>query len=129
MFWSIATWRENYEPNFALYNWERNVWAMKRIKLRKKWNFLQLMWPNLQIPADLVTLTEEILNGKLHFLYSVNQNQPIQDQQPCNTETSQLNCIVNQLIGFYMTETLALTRLWKQQFHMKYLTNFKNGLN
>ena len=87
------------------------------------------MWPNLQIPADLVTLTEEILNGKLHFLYSVNQNQPIQDQQPCNTETSQLNCIVNQLIGFYMTETLALTRLWKQQFHMKYLTNFKNGLN
>ena len=25
------------------------------------------MWPNLQIPADLVTFTEEILNGKLHF--------------------------------------------------------------
>ena len=29
------------------------------------------MWPNLQFPADLVTLTEEILNRKLHFLYSV----------------------------------------------------------
>ena len=26
------------------------------------------MWPNLQIPADLVTFTEEILNGKVHFL-------------------------------------------------------------
>ena len=26
------------------------------------------MWPNQQFPADLVTLTEEILNGKLHFL-------------------------------------------------------------
>ena len=28
------------------------------------------MWPNPQFPADLVTLTEEILNGKLHFLCS-----------------------------------------------------------
>ena len=28
------------------------------------------MWPNLQFPADLVTFTEEILNGKLHFLWS-----------------------------------------------------------
>ena len=29
------------------------------------------MWPNTQFPADLVTFTEEILNGKLQFLYSV----------------------------------------------------------
>ena len=29
------------------------------------------MLPNLQFPADLVTFTEEILNGKLHFLCSV----------------------------------------------------------
>ena len=28
------------------------------------------MWPNPQIPADLVTFTEVILNGKLHFLCS-----------------------------------------------------------
>ena len=28
------------------------------------------MWPNLQFPADSVTFTEEILNGKLHFLCS-----------------------------------------------------------
>ena len=28
------------------------------------------MPPNLQFPADLVALTEEILNGKLHFLFS-----------------------------------------------------------
>ena len=26
------------------------------------------MWPNLQFLADLVTLTKEILNGKLHFV-------------------------------------------------------------
>ena len=28
------------------------------------------MWPNPQETADLVTFTEEILNGKLHFLCS-----------------------------------------------------------
>ena len=28
------------------------------------------MWPNPQFPADLVTFTEEILNGKFHFLRS-----------------------------------------------------------
>ena len=28
------------------------------------------MWPNPQFPADLVTFTEEILNGKLNFLCS-----------------------------------------------------------
>ena len=26
------------------------------------------MWPNPEDGADLVTFTEEILNGKLHFL-------------------------------------------------------------
>ena len=25
------------------------------------------MWPNPQLPADLVTFTEEVLYGKLHF--------------------------------------------------------------
>ena len=28
------------------------------------------MWPNLHFPADLVTFSEEMLNGKLHFLWS-----------------------------------------------------------
>ena len=28
------------------------------------------MPPNPQFPADLVTFTEEVLNGKLYFLYS-----------------------------------------------------------
>ena len=32
------------------------------------------MRPNPQVPADLVTFTEEILNGKLHFLCNVKQN-------------------------------------------------------
>ena len=29
------------------------------------------MWPNPQFPEDLVTFTEEIPNGKLHFSCSV----------------------------------------------------------
>ena len=29
------------------------------------------MWPKRQETADLITFTEEILNEKLHFLYSV----------------------------------------------------------
>ena len=33
------------------------------------------MRPNPQFPADLVTITEEILNGKLHFLYMVYKSQ------------------------------------------------------
>ena len=32
------------------------------------------MWPNPQLPVDLVTFTEENLNGKLHFLCSVKKN-------------------------------------------------------
>ena len=28
------------------------------------------MWPNPQETADLITFTEESLNGNLHFLYS-----------------------------------------------------------
>ena len=28
------------------------------------------MWPNPQFPADLITFTEELLNGKIHFLSS-----------------------------------------------------------
>ena len=31
------------------------------------------MWPNPQFPADLVIFIEEILDGKLHFLYSENK--------------------------------------------------------
>ena len=35
------------------------------------WGFLQYVWPNMSFCADLVKFTEEILNGKLHFLCSV----------------------------------------------------------
>ena len=42
------------------------------------------MWPN---PQDLVTLTEEILNGKLHFLYS--ERNPSEECRNSNGELNQ----------------------------------------
>ena len=42
-----------------------------RNSLHKKWSFtLRISLVNPQFPADLFTLTEEILNGKLHFLWN-----------------------------------------------------------
>ena len=35
-------------------------------------DFLQQMRPNMRFPVDLGSFTEEILNGKLHFLCSMN---------------------------------------------------------
>ena len=32
------------------------------------------MWPNPQFPADLISFTEEIHNGNLHFVCSVTLN-------------------------------------------------------
>ena len=29
------------------------------------------MWPNPQVPADFVTFTEEMLNGKYNFLWNI----------------------------------------------------------
>ena len=40
------------------------------------------MWPNPQFSADLVTFTEEILNGKLHFLCS-DSELVVQSKQFC----------------------------------------------
>ena len=34
------------------------------------YGFLQSVWPSPQFPEDLITFTEEILNGKLHLLCS-----------------------------------------------------------
>ena len=34
-------------------------------------DFFSKCLPNPQLPRDLVTFTEEIINGKLYFLYSV----------------------------------------------------------
>ena len=48
------------------------------------------MWPNPQETADLVTFTEKILNGKLHFLCSGN------NYLPDSVETSSLSNLINR---------------------------------
>ena len=52
--------------------YKKSVFQILKISLRKNEvfhrGFLQYMRPNPQETADLVTLTEEILNGKLDFL-------------------------------------------------------------
>ena len=42
------------------------------------------MWPNSQFPVDLVTFTEEILNGRLNFLCSENDVDDVKFGLICN---------------------------------------------
>ena len=58
------------------------------------------MWPNPQEAADLVTFTEEILNGKLLFLCSEN--------------------IINFITRAPFTETVYLTKQMFQETKDKY---------
>ena len=60
------------------------------------------MRPNLQFPADLVTLTEEILNGKLHFLcselsYIGAQERLFFDTKQLNNKERHLDCNINSI--------------------------------
>ena len=63
---------ENY--NFCAVNHKEflgNIWSLHCSKNEVfHQRFLQWMWPNTRFSADLVIFTEEILNGKLHFLGS-----------------------------------------------------------
>ena len=45
------------------------------------------MWPNPQVPANLVTFIDEILNGELHFLCSDNKDS-FSEYQQCSRITS-----------------------------------------
>ena len=55
---------------------QRSFTKLRKTNIAKKMNFLIKdffsKWPNPQFSADLVTFTEEILNGKPHFLCSAN---------------------------------------------------------
>ena len=54
------------------------------------------MWPNPQFPADLVTFTEKILNGKLHFCavyYHIIIRYPL--PEPINTKSFYISCILH----------------------------------
>ena len=62
------------------------------------------MWPNPQFPADLVTFTIEIVNGKLYFLWSV------------------FTKIRDNLVGIYMSKvnggnTKAMCQIWRHWYY------------
>ena len=62
------------------------------------------MWPNPQFPADLLTFTEEILNGKLHFLCSVRS--AADESIPANDPRSTRDSGRGYKFNFWSTVTL-----------------------
>ena len=60
IFWCFC--RLNFENGLFSNHWTKNEVFHYRC--------LQQMWLNPQFPEDLVTFTEEILNGELHFFRS-----------------------------------------------------------
>ena len=52
------------DMNNAAKNWCSDTTQKNEVFHYK---FLQQMWPNPQLPADLVTFTEKIFSEKLHF--------------------------------------------------------------
>ena len=62
------------------------------------------MWPHPQETADLVTFTEEILNGKFHFLCSVYQTVLITSQMKIENKfffnLILQKCALNKMLGW-----------------------------
>ena len=52
------------------------------------------MWPNPQFPVDLVIFTEEILNGKLHYLCSANSKKVLLESALCNIYRLQIATLI-----------------------------------
>ena len=75
------------------------------------------MWPNPPFPADLVKFTEEILDGKLHFLCSEkNKNAGIRHKKWCIYTN-------NSFSDFFLCNIVSLTfEFSKEDFN----TNFHN---
>ena len=71
------------------------------------------MWPNPQITADLVTFTEEILNGKLHVLCNVGLHRNISfwinNNKTKNFTKLQVVQIVNLVLPSLYEESLVNT--------------------
>ena len=59
------------------------------------------MWPNPQETGGLVTITEEILNGKLHFVWSFKM---IGSMVPVTGMSTDVVCCWNKLEGDWYWE-------------------------
>ena len=69
-------WKDHLLPNFGrlviIWSQFTNILQVFNHTAQKMKFFIKDLqtWPNLQFPVDLVTFTEEILNGKFYFLCS-----------------------------------------------------------
>ena len=101
------------------------------------------MWPNPQLPADLVTLTEKIHNRKLHFLNSVQWVVVAVFQHidagtylgPCQTSVIELSCSKKtpteqkmkfSIKGFFSKcdQIHSFLWLWSQSLKKSFMENF-----
>ena len=55
------------------------------------------MWPNPQVPADLVKFTEETLNGKLHLTKQIDQRLTVLRKIPLVGWFSWNPCLVAEI--------------------------------
>ena len=80
-FWEIEKterriWKDHLLPNFErlviIWSQFTNILQVFSHTAQKMKFFIKDLqtWPNLQFPVDLVTFTEEILNGEFYFLCS-----------------------------------------------------------
>ena len=71
------------------------------------------MWPNPQFTADLIIFTEEILNGKLDFLCSVDQNFIVEVYSE-SYQISKMACFAKKYLTVFSKSFLLrrLTEFW-----------------
>ena len=84
------------------------------------------MWPNPQFPADLVTFTEEILNGKLHFLCSVKYVLVLKTPYWKWAQRSKWSCRFCWWALFQ--RKVSLKDWWQKQFNVSVWVFFKHSL-
>ena len=68
------------------------------------------MWPNPQEKAYLITFTEEILNGKLHFVYS--------DADIENSIFGNFSCGARYLLDLFFTTSIFVLKLLDLRFYV-----------
>ena len=82
------------------------------------------MWPNPQFPADLATFTEEILNGKLHFLCSASVF--FYKSKTENKKVVIWNIIVYSAIRYHQIKKVCLSWLKQETYQKAIAKRFRN---
>ena len=81
------------------------------------------MWPNPQETADLITFTEEILHGKLHFLCSETLRETQLLKGLVSMKIIDILLFLKQL-HYFITPSLITEKIWIPPFW----ENFENSI-